>query len=259
MLSTNFSIYHLEYYLLIFARIAGVVSLAPIYGTKGVPRKVRIGFGLCVALIVASVTEYTPLNYTTLFGFTLLLLKELVMGLSIGLASSLCMTIINLSGMFIDREIGLTMVTEFDPTMNATSTISADFYNYFVLVVMLCSNMHYFIISAVCDSFRVVPVGGAVFRGDAAYEVALTFIQQYFVIAFRIALPIFITIMLCNIILGILAKTAPQMNMFAVGIELKLLLGLIVMVATVMFIPNITEYVYDITTDVVRSLIRTMY
>ena len=155
--------------------------------------------------------------------------------------------------------IGLTMVTEFDPTMNATSTISADFYNYFVLVVMLCSNMHYFIISAVCDSFRVVPVGGAVFRGDAAYEVALTFIQQYFVIAFRIALPIFITIMLCNIILGILAKTAPQMNMFAVGIELKLLLGLMVMVATVMFIPNITEYVYDITTDVVRSLIRTMY
>ena len=49
------------------------------------------------------------------------------------------------------------------------------------------------------------------------------------------------------------------MNMFAVGIELKLLLGLMVMVATVMFIPNITEYVYDITTDVVRSLIRTMY
>ena len=258
MLSTNFSIYHLEYYLLIFARIAGVVSLAPIYGTKGVPRKVRIGFGLCVALIVASVTEYTPLNYTTLFGFTLLLLKELVMGLSIGLASSLCMTIINLSGMFIDREIGLTMVTEFDPTMNATSTISADFYNYFVLVVMLCSNMHYFIISAVCDSFRVVPVGGAVFRGDAAYEVALTFIQQYFVIAFRIALPIFITIMLCNIILGILAKTAPQMNMFAVGIQMKVLVGFCVLFVTTAMLPDAAGFIYEQMKRMVVSFVRVM-
>lgn len=259
MLSTSFSIYHLEFYLLIFARIAGVISVAPIYGTKGVPRKVRIGLGLCIAIIVASVTEYTPLNYTTLFGFALILIKELVVGLSIGLTSTLCMTIINLSGMFIDREIGLTMVTAFDPTTNASTTISADLYNYLVLVIMLCSNMHYFIISAVCDSFQVIPVGGAIFNGDAAYEVVLTFIQQYFVIAFRIALPIFITIMLCNIILGILAKTAPQMNMFAVGIELKLILGLLVMVAMVMFLPNITEYIYNITTDIVRSLIRTMY
>lgn len=259
MLSTNFSIYHLEFYLLLFARIAGVVSVAPIYGTRGGPRRVRVGFALCIALVVASVTEYEPLNYTTLFGFALLLIQELIMGLSIGLASTLCLSIINLCGMFIDREIGLTMVTAFDPTTNASTTISADFYNYLVLVIMLCSNMHYFIISAVCDSFRVIPVGGAVFNSDAAYEVVLTFIQQYFIIAFRIALPIFITIMLCNIILGILAKTAPQMNMFAIGIELKLLLGLLVMVAMVMFLPNITEYIYNITTDIVRSLIRTMY
>ena len=137
MLSTSFSIYHLEYYLLIFARVAGVVSVAPIYGTRGVPRRVRVGLGLCIAIIVASVVEYQPLNYTTIIGFTALLIKELVLGLSVGLASTLCMTIINLSGMFIDREIGLTMVTAFDPTTNASTTISADFYNYMVLVIML--------------------------------------------------------------------------------------------------------------------------
>ena len=110
---------------------------------------------------------------------------------------------------------------------------------------MLCSNMHYFIISAVCDSFRVVPVGGAVFRGDAAYEVALTFIQQYFVIAFRIALPIFITIMLCNIILGILAKTAPQMNMFVIGLQLKVLAGLIILLAMAGMLPVISDFIFD--------------
>lgn len=259
MLSTSFSIYHLEFYLLIFARIAGVVSVAPIYGTRGVPRNVRVGFGLCVALVVASVTEYTPLNYTTLIGFTVLLVKELLLGLSVGLASNLCLTIVNLSGMFIDREIGLTMVTAFDPTTNSSATISADFYNYMVLIIMLCSNMHYFILSAICDSFKVIPVGGAVYDGEGMYALALTFMQEYFVIAFRIALPIFISITLCNVILGILAKTAPQMNMFSVGIELKLILGLLVIVATVMFLPNITEYIFNLTEEIVLNVLRTMY
>ena len=101
MLSTSFSIYHLEFYLLIFARIAGVVSTAPIYGTRGVPRRVRIGFGLCIALVVASSMEYTPLNYTTILEFTILLIKELILGLSVGLASNLCMTIINLAGVIV--------------------------------------------------------------------------------------------------------------------------------------------------------------
>ena len=259
MLSTSFSIYHLEYYLLIFARVAGVVSVAPINGTRGVPRRVRVGLGLCIAIIVASVVEYQPLNYTTIIGFTALLIKELVLGLSVGLASTLCMTIINLSGMFIDREIGLTMVTAFDPTTNASTTISADFYNYMVLVIMLCSNMHYFVISAICDSFQVIPVGGSVYNGDAMYQVIMTFMQEYFVIAFRIALPIFISIVLCNVILGVLAKIAPQMNMFSIGIELKLLLGLMVMVSMVIFLPNITDYIYGVTKDIVVNLLNTMH
>lgn len=259
MLSTSFSVYHLEYYLLIVVRIAGVVSIAPIYGTKGVPRRVRIGLALCIALLVASVTEYEPLNYTTIIGFTTLILKEAVMGLSIGLAANLCMTIINLAGMFIDREIGLTMVTEFDQTFNANVTVSAEFYTYTVLLIMLCTNMHYFIISAICDSFQVVPVGGALYDGETLYSLAITFMQQYFVIGFRIALPIFISITLCNVVLGILARTAPQMNMFSVGIELKLILGLIVMMVMVYFLPNITEYIYDLTKDTVLNLIKAMY
>ena len=259
MLSMSFSIYNLEYYLLIFVRIAGMVSVAPIYGTKGVPRRTRIGFALCVALLVSSITEYQPLNYTTLIGFTILLIKELIMGLSIGLAANLCMSIISLAGMFIDREIGFTMVTEFDQTANTNVTISAEFYNYAVLLVMLCTNMHYFLISAVCDSFKVVPVGEALFNAQEGYALAIRFMQQYFVIGFRIALPIFISITLCNVILGVLAKTAPQMNMFSVGIELKLIFGLVVMMATIYFLPNITEMLYHATQDIVYDIIKTMY
>ena len=259
MLSTSFSIYHLEFVLLIFVRIAGMMSVAPIYGTRGVPRRVRLGFALCIAILVAESIPYEPLNYTTLMGYSVLVIKEAVVGLTIGLVSSLCYGVTNLSGMFIDREIGLTMVTSFDPTANSNATISAELYNYSVLLIMLCTNMHYFIIRAVCDSFQVVPVGQSIWNGDALYVVFLSFIKQYFIIGFRIALPIFISITLCNVVLGVLAKTAPQMNMFSVGIELKLMLGLTVMIVTIYFLPGITEFVYNMTKDMVYDVIRTMY
>ena len=103
------------------------------------------------------------------------------------------------------------------------------------------------------------PVGGSVYNGDAMYQVIMTFMQEYFVIAFRIALPIFISIVLCNVILGVLAKIAPQMNMFSIGIELKLLLGLMVMVSMVIFLPNITDYIYGVTKDIVVNLLNTMH
>lgn len=258
MLSESFSVYHLEYFLLIFVRILGVVAVAPFFGTRGVPVRMRIGLALCIALVVASLIEYTPLEYTTLIGYSLIVLKEGIMGLSVGLVANLCLSIIGLAGMFVDREIGFSMVTAFDSTTGTTSTISASFYNYTVMLIMLCSNMHYFVIRAICDSFYMIPIGKAVYHGEALYQIALRFIQEYFVVGLRIALPIFISITLCNVVLGVMAKTAPQMNMFSVGIELKLILGLLIMFATVMFLPNITHIIYELTETIILDLIRAM-
>ncbi len=259
MLSTSFSIYHLEFYLLIVVRIIGVVAVAPFYGMRGVPARIRVGLGLCIALVVATSMEYTPLEYTTIIGYSLLIVKELLLGLSVGFAANLCLTIINLSGMFIDREIGFSMVTAFDATTNATTTVSADFYNYAVMLTMLCSNMHHFILSAICDTFQVIPVGGVVFDTASIYDLLMVLMQEYFVIAFRIALPIFISITLCNVVLGIMAKTAPQMNMFSVGIELKLILGLLIMVLMISYLPNVADLIQRITEKLVVDLLQTMY
>ncbi len=258
MISTEFSIYHLEYYLLIVARVAGMFAAAPIYSTRGVPRRVRLGLALCTAMAMIMMIPYEPLNYTTIIEFSVLLVKEVVLGLSVGLASSLCLTIINLAGMFIDREIGLTMVMAFDPSTNSQATISADFYTYMVILIMLCTNMHHFIIRAICDSFTLIPVGGVDINTVVYKDIVILFLTEFFVLAFRISLPIFISIMLVNIVLGVLAKTSPQMNMFSVGIELKLIVGLIILIALVIFLPNITEFVTHATEDIVTDFLYSM-
>ncbi len=244
---------------MIVVRIAGTLSLAPIFGHKSVPTRVKVFLALAIGMVVVSVRPYEALDYTTTLGFATIVLKELVVGLTIGFLSSITMNIIGMAGEFIDREMGFTMVSNFDPTTNNTVTVTAEFYNYLVLLILLCSNMHFFFISAVVDSFDLIPIGGAVFNGDEMYKMILGFLSNYFIIAIRISLPIFASAMILNVVLGILAMVAPQMNMFVIGMQLKVILGLFVLLVTIGFLPNITEILFTEVKDVVYEAIRSMY
>ena len=137
------------------------------------------------------------------------------------------------------------MVSMFDQFNKTQTTITANLYNILVLLIVVVSDLYYFIIDAMVDSFKYVPVGTNVYKLDAIYEIFLRFMKNFFVIGFQIALPIFASALLLNVILGILAKSAPQMNMFVVGIQLKVFLGFFVLLVTIGFLPNITEFIFN--------------
>lgn len=258
MVNVNFSIYHLEFFLLIFVRVAGIVYLAPVLGSKNIPIRVKIGESFFLSIIVAMITPYTPLSYTTIIGYTLLIAKEFVTGIVIGFFANVCMTIVIFTGQLIDRDIGFTMVSMFDPTTSMETTITGSFYNYMVLLIILLSDLYYFIINAVVDSFKIVPVTGAKYNPDYMYEVILKFMRDYFIIGFRIVLPIFASVLLLNVVLGILAKAAPQMNMFVIGMQLKIMLGLGVLVLTIGFLPNITDSIFSEVKTLVSMVLKGM-
>lgn len=257
MIEQTFSIYHLEYYLAIFVRVMGAMAFAPIFGNRTVTRRVRVFLGVACALAVFNANPYVPLGYSTFLEYTILLLKELIVGLTMGFMSNVTLSIINAAGQFIDREIGFSMVSDFDPGMNTEITITAEFYNMMIMLVMLCSNMHYFILSALSDSFQLIPLGNVTIDTGTLYDTMVQYIADYFIISIRIALPVMISIMLLNVILGVLAKTAPQMNMFVIGMQLKIFVGFAVLFVTIGFLSNITEYIYKemqtIVTDVIKA------
>lgn len=259
MIEQSFSIYHLEYYLAILVRVMGAMALAPIFGNLTVTRRVRLFLGVAVSFSIFSIYPYVPLGYTTFWGYTVILLKELVVGLSLGFTSNITLTIVGMAGQFIDREIGFSMVSNFDQMFNTESTITADFYTMLVMVLMLCTNMHYFIISALADSFSLVPLGHVEMDSGVLYDSAIAFITAYFVIALRISIPVLIVIMILNVILGVLAKTAPQMNMFSVGIQLKIFAGFAVLFVTIIFLPRITEFIYEQMQMVVTGILKAFY
>ena len=109
------------------------------------------------------------------------------------------------------------------------------------------------------DSYQLIPVNGQVFQWDALLTGMLTYMTDLFVIAFRIILPVFVCIMILNCILGVMAKVSPQMNMFAIGMQLKVLFGLAVMLLTIGMFMDVSDFIFDEMKRTIVSMIKGMY
>lgn len=253
MVNYSFSLIDLEYFLLILVRVSMFISLAPFYSTQGVPRQVKLGLAFFVSLLLFPATQPHPeLVYNTVMGYAVLIAKEALTGLFLGLAVSICTSITSFSGKIIDMEIGLSMANLMDPTTKEMSTVSGVFYQYMVTLLLMISGMYRYLIQALAETFTLIPVNGAVFNPDELLSSMLSFLSSYIMIGFRICLPVFAVMILLNAVLGIMAKVAPQMNMFAVGMQLKVLVGLCILFLTVGMIPGIADFIY---TEMKRTLV----
>lgn len=259
MINYTFSLVDFEILLLVLVRISCFVFVAPFYGLGNVPVRVKIGLSVVIAILVSGFADQSAITYTGVIGYAVIVLREGITGLLIGLVANICNSIILFAGNIIDMDVGLAMAQEFDPMMKTQVTITGNLYQYFVLLLMLVTNMHHYILQALIDSYQVIPVNGQVFDWAVIADSWIQFMGDMFVIAFRIVLPVFACMMILNCILGIMAKVAPQMNMFAVGIQLKVLLGMAVLFLTVMLLPGIADFIFTEMKRMIVSMIEGMY
>ena len=144
----------------------------------------------------------------------------------------------------MDLNMGLSMATEYDPVSKTNSPITGNFYNYLVMLLLMSSGMYQYILQAIVDSFTLIPVNGQNFMWDSLLQTMVSYMTDSMVLGFRVALPVFAVLMILNCILGIMAKIAPQMNMFSVGIQLKILLGFLVLFLTIQLLPYVSDFVF---------------
>ena len=243
----TFTLGQLEFFLAILVRISTFIYTAPFFSISSVPQKVKVGFSAALAYLVFTILPYEPLVYVGSLGYGLLIAKEAIAGLVMGLFANIANRILAFAGQIIDME--------FDPATQATVSLSANIYNYAVMLVMLVSRMHYYIIDALVDSFQVIPVGRAQLDVNI-YQLMLEYIGDFCVIGFRIALPVFATLMLVNSILGILARVAPQMNMFVVGMQIKVLIGLTVLTIMILNLDSISDFIFNEMLYMLKSAVK---
>ena len=245
MINYTFTYGDLEYFLLVFIRVISFMFVAPFFSMSNMPRRIRIGFSCFVALLLYQSVPRQSIVYDTLIGYSVIVMKEVLTGLLIGFAANLCASIVSFAGHIADMEMGLSMASMFDPTTKETSTITGIYYNYMVLLMLMISGMHRYLIQALAETYTLIPVNGAVIRTDTLLAAMLEFMANYIIIGFRICLPIFAVMTILNAVLGILAKVSPQLNMFVVGIQMKVLVGLSILFLSTSMLPGAADFIYD--------------
>ncbi len=244
MIDYSFSYGDLEIFLLVVVRITSFIYVCPFFGGRQSPNLIKIGFGLLLSILIYGAVPFNPPDYNTITGYTIIVLKEVMAGFLLGYAVFLSTLIVNFAGTIVDMQIGLSMVSLMDPASNQQVTITGTIYSQIITMMLILSGMYHFILKALADSFTLIPINGITINADRMLDAIVSFLRDYIVIGFRIALPIFIVTFIVNVILGILAKVSPQMNMFSVGIQIKIIVGLLVMFITIYMLSDASNYIY---------------
>lgn len=250
----TFTIENFEAFLLIFVRITGFIYTAPFFSLRNVPTRVKAGLAIFMTAILFYTVSYTSPEYKTVIDYAVLIVGEALAGAIMGFFANIAYQIITFAGQIIDMEIGFSMVNEIDPATSIQTTITANFYGYAILLMMMITNLHHYFIRAIIDSFQVIPLG-KVSINPGAYQLMIDFITDYFIIGFRIVLPVFAAILVVNTILAILAKIAPQMNMFVIGMQLKIFVGLFVLILITQLIPSVSDFIFNEMIDMLKKSI----
>lgn len=226
----GFILQYLPNFLLIFCRITAFFVVAPVFSAKNVPNQFKIGLSFFITLIVFSTIDPSSMTFDGVY--LVAIMKEIVIGLLIGFVAYLFFTVVQISGSFIDMQMGFSMANIIDPMTGTQSPILGNLK--FMLAVLLFISMngdHYFI-HAIVDSYKWVPLSNEAFAHIYNGQVSEFLLQSFatvFLLAFQMAAPMIAALFLIDVGLGILARTAPQFNIFVIGMPLKVLVGFILL------------------------------
>ena len=160
----KFTIEYIEYAVLIITRISMIFFIVPFFGNVNIPVRIKIALSFFLSLIIMNSVDYSAVSYQGMLGYSILIAQEAVTGLLIGIGSGFTLYILNFSGHMLDMEIGFSMAMEMDPTTQVQTTISATFLTAVFMLMFIASDMHYFLIDAVVDSYKVIPIGDESFH-----------------------------------------------------------------------------------------------
>lgn len=253
MITMKVALNYWEVFLLILVRVASFIFAAPFFNTANTPQRTKLGFSVFLSIIIFMLIPDRALVYDTVFDYAILVIKESICGILIGFACQVCVQVISFAGHTIDVNIGLSMAQEYNPSLREQVGLTGNLYYYTVFLLLFISGMHQYLLHAIVDTFQIIPLG-TVTINSTLYDSWIEIIGIYFVTGFRIALPVFVCLMIVNTTLGILAKVAPSINMFAVGMQIKLLAGLAIMFLTVSLLPMVSNMIMNLIQYAIPSI-----
>lgn len=241
-----------QLFILIFVRVSGIFIFSPFFSSQNIPNIMKIGLSFSITLLIAIVI---PIDVDIENQILLIvIIKELMVGIIIGFISYVFMTAFYVLGQIVDMNIGFGMANVVDPQNKVQVPLMGNFYYILSFLFMLLINGHHKVISALIDSYNYIPIGKLIYN-DNVIEIIVNALVKSFEIGFKLSLPVVAIIFLTDIVLGIMAKAIPQMNVFVIGMPLKVFIGLaIIMITIPIFYNSIVEIFNIMFNDIYRFM-----
>ena len=218
----------LTLFLMILARMSGFVLFDPIFGRQSIPGLVKSGFILLLSITAYSMTEQLAAMPRNVLEMLVRLGLELGLGYVLGLVMNLFFYVPLLGGETIDIQMGMSMGKTYDPGSQASTTVTASLLNILMMLLFFAANGHHTLLRIFLTSGRIVPYGQAGF-GQDIFQAVIELFVTCTVMGIKLCMPILAAELLGQVGMGILMKVIPQINVFAINIELKVIIGLVLL------------------------------
>ena len=225
----------LTLFLFVSARVGGFVLFNPILGRTNIPAAFRTGLAMVLSVFVTSVTEQQPPTPSGTAEFMVLMLLEIAIGFLLGMAVNFFFYIPQLAGSMIDTQMGMTMNQMYDAGSSANMSVTGQILNVLMILLFFAGGGHLTLLRLFLTSEQIVPFG-QVSIGLPAYHLMLELFVECTVLAVKLCMPVLAAELIAQVGMGVLMKVIPQINVFAINIELKVIVGLgLLLVLTVPF------------------------
>lgn len=234
----------MDVFLLVMLRVTSLLFVSQIFGRKNLPNIAKIGLCFMVAYIIYVARPQSAPEYQGALQYAMLCAKELIFGLVLGFVTQLFFTLTYTAGHFMDMQMGFSMVNVFDPQSNVQVPVTGNLLHLVVLIVFFTVDGHLRLMEMIYATFITVPVG-LVSVSPALAGVAVSLFAKTFLLAVNVSMPLVAAGLLAEVSLGIIVRTVPQINVFVVGLPLKVLLGLLMLVVILPIFVNFTNTLFD--------------
>lgn len=233
-----------DYFVLLLFRVSGLVFPSPLFGRVNIPAQAKISLCLALTVLFFVCRPITAnIAYSTLFGFAFLCLCELLLGMSLAFITNLFFTLTFTAGHMIDMQIGFGIVNVYDIQNNTQIPMIGNLLNVMLLIIFFAVNGHHKLISIIDVTLEALPLGHLTFNPNIGL-VALEVFALAFSLGVMVALPVIASGLVLEICFGVLVRTVPQMNMFVVGIPLKLFVGFIILLLLLPAFVSFSETIF---------------
>ncbi len=231
----NVSFHQFILFFIIFVRVATIMATVPIFGFDAVSVHVKAGLSAMFALLLFPFVDNAGVKIPTQFiPFVLIIINEVIIGLIIGFAASILFVGIRFAGEIIGLDMGFGIVNVIDPLSGEQVSIVGQFKYLLALLLFLCINGHHFLIQALKLSFDLIPVTKGLFSTLTVSKL-ISMSGSIFSIGVKFASAALAALFIASFIMGIVARTVPQMNIFVVGFPVKISVGFVMIFLTLPF------------------------